>query len=57
MRLPLVSRIARQFSGHGALDNVTEVLAERAAVSARIDALSARVAATAPVPVLVADAA
>lgn len=57
MRLPLVSRLARQISGRGALDNVTEVLAERAAVSARLDALSARVAANVPVPVLVAEAA
>lgn len=57
MRLPLVTRIAREISGRGALDNVTAVLAERAAMSARIDALSARVAATGPAPVLVAEAA
>jgi hypothetical protein len=57
MRFPLVSHVVRQLSGRGALDNVNEVLAERAALTARLDALTARVAATGPVPVLVADAA
>lgn len=57
MRLPVVSQLVRQLTGRGALDNVTAVLAERADVAARLDALSARVAATGAVPELVAEAA
>jgi hypothetical protein len=57
MRLPVLSHFVHQLSGRGALDNVTEVLAERQAVTARIEALSVRITATVPVPVVVAEAA
>ncbi len=57
MRVPVVSQLVRQLTGRGALDNVTAVLTERADVAARLDALSARVAATGPAPARIAEAA
>ena len=56
MQMPVVSRWFRQLSGRGALDNVTEVLVQRAAVTARLDALAARMEPV-PLPAIVADAA
>lgn len=57
MRLPFLSTLARELSGRGALDNVTDVLAARAEVDARIDALAARVAPPVSTARLVAEAA
>ncbi|MGZ4675110.1 MAG: hypothetical protein ACXVJ7_17105 [Acidimicrobiia bacterium] len=45
-RLTVFTRIARQLSGQGALDNVTSVLEARRAVDLELGALEARCAAT-----------
>jgi hypothetical protein len=44
MRVHLIDRFVRRVSRHGALDNVAEVLARRAAVDAELDAFATRLA-------------
>jgi hypothetical protein len=52
-RMPdtMIARFVRAFSGRGALDNVSEVLAARASIDAERDALAARVVTRRPIPV------
>jgi hypothetical protein len=55
MRFVIISRLIRQLSGRGALDNVTQVIEARDAMTAQLDELVARV--TVPVAVEVPAAA
>jgi len=49
MRLNMISRLVRQLSGQGALDNVSDVLATRRCIDAELDAFAARVTSRAPI--------
>ena len=49
MRVNFISRFVRQLSGHGALDNVSEVLAARASIDAQLTAFAARVSPMSPI--------
>jgi hypothetical protein len=51
MRVNLISRVVRQLSGQGALDNVSEVLAARASVDAELTAFVERVTPRRPIAV------
>jgi hypothetical protein len=51
MRVNLISRVVRQLSGQGALDNVSEVLAARASIDAQLSAFVERVSPRLPIAV------
>lgn len=51
MPVTIIRRFVRRLSGGGALDNVTQVLAQRASVDDELAAFAARVAPVAPTAV------
>jgi hypothetical protein len=48
MPMTMIRRFVRQFSGRGALDNVSQVLAARVSTDAELAAFTARLAPGAP---------